>query len=404
MVQGNSSNMTTMRGARRDLDGQQAQLLLAVVQELYASALGGTAEIWHKIYEQCSLLLESEAGGFISTDKVNQAADIASLIGFDQEQAIRAYREFGVEVDLLFMGTLSMRAGSSFLGTEMIGFNALQRSPFYGALSAPLGLRFVCGGILENDQRHHSALYFWRRGDQPDFDHHSQLTLTAVMPHVRQAVEVQRRLRGPQLDAMPAGSLTLASFQASGHGILVLDDKGRVLFVNPEGDRILASGDGITLRRGFLGLDDPRIAADIDRLMSRAIGIAREAEFAQMRPIRIPKKTGPDCYEFLMIPVTDGVQQAILPPTAAFIVAITDPTRVAGMSQQRLQGYGLTGAEARLCQALIRTGSLPDAAEVLRISRSTARSHLKNIFAKLGVTSQVQLVTRLAAADGGYLW
>ncbi len=138
----------------------------AVVQELYASAMQGTSEIWHKIYEQCSLLLESEAGGFISTDKVNQAADIASLIGFDQEKAIQAYRDYGVEVDLLFMGTLSMGAGSTFLGTEKIGFRALQRSPFYGILSAPLGLRFVCGGILENDERHHSALYFWRRTDQ----------------------------------------------------------------------------------------------------------------------------------------------------------------------------------------------------------------------------------------------
>ncbi len=382
----------------RGVEQQRTQLLLAAVQELYASAMHGTPEIWHKIYEQCSLLLESEAGGFISTDKVNQAADIASLIGFDQEKAIQAYREFGVEVDLLFMGTLTMGTGSTFLGTEKIGFRALQRSPFYGILSAPLGLRFVCGGILENDERHHSALYFWRRSDQADFDQASMAALTAIMPHVRQALEVQRRIRGPQLDTMPAGSLTLGNFEASRHGIFVLDATGRVLFANPEGERIARSGDGVCISNGVLSVDDAQIAAEVAHMMSRGIGIARTAEFAQMRPIRIPQKSGRQSYELLMIPVTDGVQRAILPPTAAFMVAISDPGSVDGMSHQRLRGYGLTGAEARLCQALIRIGSLPSAADELQISRSTARSHLKNIFAKLGVTSQVQLVTRLAAA------
>ncbi|MBL8202207.1 MAG: hypothetical protein JNK40_14660 [Chromatiales bacterium] len=377
-------------------DEQRTRLLLAVVQELYASAMQGTSEIWHKIYEQGSLLLESEAGGFISTDKVNQAADIASLIGFDQEKALRAYREFGVELDLLFMGTLAMGAGSTFLGTEKIGFRALQRSPFYGILSAPLGLRFVCGGILENDELHHSALYFWRRADRPDFDQTSTATLTAFLPHVRQALEVQRRIRGPQLDGLPAGSLTLANFQSSRHGILVLDENGKVLFVNAEGERIARSGDGVSIRNGFLAVDDSQVTAAIERVMSLAIGIARDGTFAQVRPVRIPRLSGRHSYEFLIIPVTDGVQRAVLPPAAAFIVAITDSAAVDGMSRQRLLGYGLTGAEARLCEALIRTGSLPHAADALHITRSTARSHLKNIFVKLGVTSQVQLVTRLA--------
>lgn len=121
--------MRTLPGVGRNLDGHRVRLLLAAVHELYASALQGTGTIWHRIYEQCSLLLGSEAGGFVSIDKASQAVDIASVVGFDPDLAIRVFREFGIESDLLFTGTRSLGAGASFLGTGMFGSRAQQRSP-----------------------------------------------------------------------------------------------------------------------------------------------------------------------------------------------------------------------------------------------------------------------------------
>lgn len=372
--------------------------LLSVVQTMYASALLGTSEIWNTIYQQCSLLLEGEAGGFISTDKIHNAADIASLIGFDQDKAIQAYNQYGVESDLLFTSTLDMGAGATFLSTEKIGFRELQRSPFFDILAAPERLRYVLGGILENDEHRHSAMYFWRRDDQPDFDRASQSALVALIPHVRQALEVQRRVRGPQAGLAPAGAPALAAVESSRHGILVLDETGRVLLANPEAERIARSGNGISVQNGFFLIDDARVAGEIRRMMARALGIARHAELAHMKPIPVPCRHGGRPYEVLVIPVTDGAQRAVLPPTAAFMVTITDPAAVAGLDHQWQSDYGLTSAEARMCQALVITGSLADAADRLSISRNTARTHLKRIFGKVGVTSQLQLVMRLAAA------
>ncbi|MEO7386173.1 MAG: LuxR C-terminal-related transcriptional regulator [Gammaproteobacteria bacterium] len=393
--------MTRAHDAGVETDGQHVPVLLSVIQELYAAALDGTSEIWQTIYRQSSLLLESQAGGFVSADKANQSADVASLIGFDKQRAVQAYETHGIGADLIYTSTLAMASGSSFIGSRLIGTRALQGSPFYEILSAPERLNFVLGGILENDERHHSILCFWRHGDQRDFDEGSQATLATVLPHIRQALEVQRRVRGPQLDAIPARNLSIGNFQASRHGVLVLDGKGRVLFVNREGERIARAGDGIAIHNGFLRLADAGLANEIELMMSRGIGVARRKTIAPMRPVRIPQRSGRAAYELLMIPITDGVQRAILPPTAAFLVTITDPANFASLSQQRLRSYGLTSAEARLCQALISTGSLPDAADELHISWSTARSHLKRIFAKLGVSSQVQLIMRLVAVGQG---
>ena len=57
------------------------------------------------------------------------------------------------------------------------------------------------------------------------------------------------------------------------------------------------------------------------------------------------------------------------------------------------QAFDLTPAESRLA-ALLATGtSIASAAERLRISRETARNHLKAIFSKTGVHRQSELVT-----------
>ena len=52
----------------------------------------------------------------------------------------------------------------------------------------------------------------------------------------------------------------------------------------------------------------------------------------------------------------------------------------------------LTRSEFRLCM-LVQEGGLPDkVADVLQISKSTFRSHLRSIYSKTGVTGHVELV------------
>lgn len=58
----------------------------------------------------------------------------------------------------------------------------------------------------------------------------------------------------------------------------------------------------------------------------------------------------------------------------------------------RLVGvYGLVPSEARLVSALIRDGSPAEAALRLGITEQTAKTYLKRIYGKLGVTSQLEL-------------
>jgi DNA-binding CsgD family transcriptional regulator len=59
------------------------------------------------------------------------------------------------------------------------------------------------------------------------------------------------------------------------------------------------------------------------------------------------------------------------------------------------QLFGLTRAEAALATQLSRGLQLQDAADALNISPHTARTQLKAIFAKTGVSRQAELVRLL---------
>jgi DNA-binding CsgD family transcriptional regulator len=77
----------------------------------------------------------------------------------------------------------------------------------------------------------------------------------------------------------------------------------------------------------------------------------------------------------------------------AAVVFITDPDRVPDRKARELEHLlELTPAEARLAKSLAEGKTISQFAEGARVSMNTARSHLKRIFAKTGVSRQAELV------------
>jgi len=144
----------------------------------------------------------------------------------------------------------------------------------------------------------------------------------------------------------------------------------------------------------------------IDPTLRNALERARVASL-QARPdahppiLRAPRTGGGLPCEIQVLPAAGRPRAELLPPGAASVVLLTDPVSFFRPSRQRLRALGLTVAEARLCEALLRSGSLPRAATETGIAHGTARSHLKAIFAKLGVSSQIELVQALVSGYPG---
>ena len=62
--------------------------------------------------------------------------------------------------------------------------------------------------------------------------------------------------------------------------------------------------------------------------------------------------------------------------------------------------FKLTQAECRLVVAICAGASLVDAAQSLGITRETAKSYLKHVFAKTGTSRQSELVAMISRLAG----
>lgn len=171
--------------------------------------------------------------------------------------------------------------------------------------------------------------------------------------------------------------------------VLSVDRDGRVLYANDPARRILFEHRAFDHRDpARLKPADPKAAA---RLLDFLRAVAdRPVSSDQAAILRLEGRDDP-CAVTLTAVAATGADQGRL-----IHLILSDPARRAVAQPGQLGvALGLTPSEARIVHGLIESGSVEEAARGAGVSLSTARTYLKNVYHKTGVSKQAELV-RLA--------
>ena len=122
----------------------------------------------------------------------------------------------------------------------------------------------MIGGIISNTPHHLAIIGFYRDGK--DFEPRSKRLMSLLLPHLRMALFVNRRL-GEITDGQKAAWEVLDS--RNGHGIIMLNTDGEILIANKRALAIGARGEGISLSRNRISFRPP--AKSSPKLRSRAV-------------------------------------------------------------------------------------------------------------------------------------
>jgi DNA-binding CsgD family transcriptional regulator/PAS domain-containing protein len=275
---------------------------------------------------------------------------------------------------------------------DVISPEEMSTDPFYSEFLPRYGLRYFACAMVSPDPRTLVGMSIQRRPDRPEYSDGELALVGELGAHVEKALRLSIRLMNAELVNAGLG----AALTRLGMGVFALDSLGRIVFQNPAGEALL--GDGLDRVDGRLcaGLAGSEL---IDAEIARAI--ADQPDHAgKPAPLLIERDRSrrPLAVYVMPIPLSDRPAEHGLAHARA-LVLVVDPDTDAPPDPSLVRDLlGLTLGEARIA-ALIGSGLPPqEAADKLGVSVETARTVLKRVFQKVGVSRQSELaalMTRL---------
>ncbi|MDA9431147.1 helix-turn-helix transcriptional regulator [Bradyrhizobium sp. CCBAU 51627] len=282
--------------------------------------------------------------------------------------------------------------GEPFTTRHLVSKEEIEGDPFFAQFRARHGLGpFGCVAVSP-DPHVGVILSMQRHADQYEYSDDELETLGRIGRHIEKSLRLSIRLLDAELAKVGLGE----ALARIGIGVFGLDSLGRVVFSNPVGERL--AGDQLQLvhERLRIGTGDTR--ETIDQAIARTLRREPRELLDEPRPIFVHSSGAERRLVVYLLPVAlrTSLAEQFLTHTRAIVLAIeqkldepADPAVVRDV-------LGLTLGEARIA-AMVGSGLPPkEAADRLGIAEETARTVLKRVFLKVGVSRQSELATLLA--------
>lgn len=214
-----------------------------------------------------------------------------------------------------------------------------------------------------------------------------------LLPHLRRFLCVRRVLADAN-----ALRVSLAELLDNKRlGLIQLDRSGRILEANDRASDILLKRDGLRDQGGVLGAANRDEHAELQRLLARALPPHGPQGTGGSMKISRTKDRAPLVLEVHPVrrkgTAADGSQLGAL-------VFIVDPaTRLRLDPELVARCLGLTPMESRVALAIAAGETVAGAANVLGCAEGTARTHLRQVYRKLGIRKQTELVRRVLSLE-----
>jgi DNA-binding CsgD family transcriptional regulator len=350
-------------------------------------------EHWTPFVDALADALGAQAGDFVIEDYATGTARALGSTGFDP--AFReTYDERFLGANLWISALERLPRGRTHEDhAEPPGFES---SAYYNEWVRPQGLRHAMGAILEREATWLVHIGFLRAPSVGGFDPGEIWLLDRLLPHLRRTLEFSERLRRAEgAEALAVELLDLLPVAA-----LIVDHACRVRELNAAGERFLAARR--ELRSGPSGLDawTAGTGSELRSMIRAACTLDAAATFTGPMALRLPRRDE-DGPPFLLEVLPLRAADALGGVGRHCLVTVTDPARALAGAPQLRRLWDLTPTEAELALALANGGTVEAFAAARGITPGTARWHLKNAEAKMGVGSVAALVRHVHGALRG---
>jgi integral membrane sensor domain MASE1/DNA-binding NarL/FixJ family response regulator len=243
------------------------------------------------------------------------------------------------------------------------------------------GLNSACGLSLYAKGKLQAVLEFFSTTSEPP-DKHLLKVVQGIAEQLGRVVERQRAEE--QQEALEATLNALSS------AVYLTDRHGRIIHMNRAAERQVSASNAIRVENNHLVPVDRRARLTLARAIDQAT--ADEADLPTSAfTLALPEQDKPGLIAAILPLAYSDRQNLCGNLTAAIFVQ--DPTAMAPSTGEAFAKlHGLTASELRVLLAMVPGLSVKEAAKMLGIGETTAKTHLQHIYSKTGTSKQTELM------------
>jgi DNA-binding CsgD family transcriptional regulator len=361
--------------------------LLRLIGEIYETV--GNPQRWHSCLQAIGELLNAKAANLLYHDHQNHLGGIvASTLEPDASESYAAYFH-SKDPWAAAITAKNTRAGEIIFGQSLVPRPALSHTEFFADFGRRFEVTQALIGVIDMLPNGASSGLSVNRSDRaPEFDLDSARLLAQILPHVKRALALNRRIVAIASERTALIEV-LDRFQMA---VVLLDQHLNVTLMNAAGSRLAGKRDGFFVHRQRVRGATAVITRNLSRAIASAIAVARgDTVDAGTVRVRLPRPSGGTALDAVVLPVAnpnDGGPAAVM--------FITDPSEGVVISTTALiQSFDFTPVEARVASALAQGHAIKEIAERMQITEQTTRWYVKRVFAKTGTSRQAELVRLL---------
>jgi len=357
-----------------------------VVEAVYDCALD--PRNWPITIRLIAELLESQRCVLGVHDYVSGHNELTYQMGYEDERWWRLHEETYSRLSPLFGPMQMLTVGEVATRAMLVDDREFEESRYYLEWVKPQGLRDVT--VVKTLQTAHriGLLVVNRLATKPRYKAADVRLLSLLSPHVCRTITIS--------DALNLETIRSAAFEATlnalASGVYLLDRLRRVIYMNRAAERQINGGKVLRIENNHLVPTDRAARAALTSALDEAI--ADEAA----KPdggfsLALASKEGAGLI-VAILPLNRGERRNLYGTFAApAAIFVRDPIVVPPLPGEAFAKlYGLTGSELRVLLAMSPGLSVKEAAEILGIGDTTAKTHLQKIYAKTGTSKQTELM------------
>lgn len=275
--------------------------------------------------------------------------------------------------------------GEAIYINEHLDVMSLVNTDFYQRILLPMKSHYALGGCLVRDGLYESIYSINRGPDDAPYQPKDFELIKLLTPHLSRAVQIYKDLTLYKRYSAISKSI----LDQSDKGILVCDEKGRILLANIFANQELEWHNDIKVVDQHLFLSPSAYNKRLKECL--------------MQSVKQPHAIGAQESILLDRPGGETLLVSIAPlPHNSNFVDIDQPCCLVTLTKQNavrwptlMKEYGLTPKELLLIQAINRKKKLQQLTIEMGVTYNTLATHLKAIYKKMRIHSQAELMSTL---------